>query len=376
MSNSGMTTIEVKRINRSKVYQMIYEKRSISKQDLAQELHMGLTTVTQNLKALEEDGWIHRTGYYESTGGRKAQAIEIVPNARTAIGAFILKRSILLTAVDLYGNVIAKKTVAETFSATEPYYQFLGKEIMRFANHAESNPDKISGVGIAIQGFFLRIAKEDSIWKTITAHRTGHCGSDTLYPIPLFYRTRFQNCRWWRSGISRVCQMQLSFCSTGIWAVHWSFMGKCIRKVYNSGTIEHMCIVPDGKPCYCGGRGCLETYCSAESLQDQIQDRSFKAFFASVRENEPQSKAIWEEYLSNLAAAIRNVNTVMDSDVILSGFLVPYLTEADLEFLKQKITEPPFFAERDITIQLGKHGEFAPAIGAALPFVKRIIDGI
>ena len=84
MSNSGMTTIEVKRINRSKVYQMIYEKRSISKQELAQELHMGLTTVTQNLKALEEDGWIHRTGYYESTGGRKAQAIEIVSNGRTS----------------------------------------------------------------------------------------------------------------------------------------------------------------------------------------------------------------------------------------------------------------------------------------------------
>ena len=152
MSNSGMTTIEVKRINRSKVYQMIYEKRSISKQELAQELHMGLTTVTQNLKALEEDGWIHRTGYYESTGGRKAQAIEIVSNARTAIGAFILRRSILLVALNLYGDVIAKKTVAEPFSATEAYFQFLGKEIMRFANHVESNPDRISGVGIAIQG--------------------------------------------------------------------------------------------------------------------------------------------------------------------------------------------------------------------------------
>ena len=135
MSNSGMTTIEVKRINRSKVYQMIYEKRSISKQDLAQELHMGLTTVTQNVTALEEDGWIHRTGYYESTGGRKAQAIEIVPNARTTIGVFILKRSILLVAVDLYSNVMQQKTVTETFSATETYYQFLGKEVMRFANH-------------------------------------------------------------------------------------------------------------------------------------------------------------------------------------------------------------------------------------------------
>ena len=49
-------------------------------------------------------------------------------------------------------------------------------------------------------------------------------------------------------------------------------------KSMHSGTIEHMCIVPDGKPCYCGGKGCLETYCSAESLQNQIQGNSFAAF--------------------------------------------------------------------------------------------------
>ena len=144
-----------------------------------------------------------------------------------------------------------------------------------------------------------------------------------------------------------------------------------------AGELGHTIIRREnGRICGCGRHGCLETYCSAESLQSQIHGNSFESFFQSVRENEPKSKAIWEMYLSKLAAAIQNVNTVIDSDVILSGFLVPYLTEADLEFLKQKITEPPFFAERDITIQLGKHGEFAPAIGAALPFVKRIIDGI
>lgn len=107
-----------------------------------------------------------------------------------------------------------------------------------------------------------------------------------------------------------------------------------------------------------------------------MQCASFEDFFRSVRENDLKCKVIWEEYLSKLAATIRNVNTVMDSDVILSGFLAPYLTEADLKFLKQKITELPFFAERDVEIQLGKHGEFAPAIGAALPFVKRTIDDI
>ena len=377
MSNSGMTTIEVKRINRSKVYQMIYEKRSISKQDLAQELHMGLTTVTQNLKALEEDGWIHRTGYYESTGGRKAQAIEIVPNARTTIGVFILKRSILLVAVDLYSNVMQQKAVTETFSATETYYQFLGKEVMRFANHVESNPDKISGVGIAIQGILSPDRSKIQYGKLL--QHTGLNTADlTRYiPYPCFTEHDSKAAAfaeiWNQPQLSDAVVFLLNKNLGSALVIHGEVhQGKSMH----SGTIEHMCIVPNGTPCYCGGKGCLETYCSAESLQSQIHGNSFESFFQSVRENEPKSKAIWEMYLSKLAAAIQNVNTVIDSDVILSGFLVPYLTEADLEFLKQKITEPPFFAERDITIQLGKHGELAPAIGAALPFVKRIIDGI
>ena len=377
MSNSGMTTIEVKRINRSKVYQMIYEKRSISKQELAQELHMGLTTVTQNLKALEEDGWIHRTGYYESTGGRKAQAIEIVPNARIAIGAFILKRSILLSAVDLYGNVIAQKTVAETFSATETYYQFLGKEIMRFANHVESNPDKISGVGIAIQGILSPDRSKIQYGKLL--QHTGLCTADLTRYIPYPCITEHDSKAaafaeiWNQPQLSDAVVFLLNKNLGSALVIHGEVhQGKSMH----SGTFEHMCIVPDGKPCYCGGKGCLETYCSAESLQNQIQGSSFEDFFQSVRKNEPQSNAVWEEYLSKLADAVRNVNTVIDSDVILSGFLVPYFTEADLKFLKQKITALPFFAERDITILLGKHGEFAPAIGAALPFVKRTIEEI
>lgn len=377
MSNSGMTTIEVKRINRSKVYQMIYEKRSISKQELAQELHMGLTTVTQNLKALEEDGWIHRTGYYESTGGRKAQAIEIVPNARTAIGAFILKHSILLVAVDLYGNIMEQKTVAEPFSATETYFQFLGKEIMRFANHVESNPDKISGVGIAIQGILSPDRSKIQYGKLL--QHTGLNTADLTRYIPYPCFTEHDS----KAAAFAEIWNQPQFSDAVVFLLNKNLGSALVihgevhqGKSMHSGTIEHMCIVPDGKPCYCGGKGCLETYCSAESLQNQIQGNSFAAFFQSVRTCEPSSNAIWNAYLSHLAAAIWNVNTVIDSDVILSGFLVPYFTEADLKFLKQKITALPFFAERDIKIQLGKHDEFAPAIGAALPFVKRTIEEI
>ncbi len=56
MNTTGMTTMEIKKINKSKVYHLIYESRTISKQGIAAALQMGMNTVTQNLKLLEEEG--------------------------------------------------------------------------------------------------------------------------------------------------------------------------------------------------------------------------------------------------------------------------------------------------------------------------------
>ena len=52
-----MTNISLKKkINKSKVYQYIYRKKKTSKQQIVQELQMGLSTVSQNLNLLEQEG--------------------------------------------------------------------------------------------------------------------------------------------------------------------------------------------------------------------------------------------------------------------------------------------------------------------------------
>ena len=71
MREKGMTTIALKKINRDKVYQYIYQQKETSKLQIVQDLQMGLSTVSQNLNELEADGLINRNGYFESTGGRK-----------------------------------------------------------------------------------------------------------------------------------------------------------------------------------------------------------------------------------------------------------------------------------------------------------------
>ena len=86
MKEKGMTTITLKKINREKVYQYIYQQKETSKLQIVQDLQMGLSTVSQNLNELENDGLISRNGYFESTGGRKAQIIKIVEDFRISIG--------------------------------------------------------------------------------------------------------------------------------------------------------------------------------------------------------------------------------------------------------------------------------------------------
>lgn len=377
MSSSGMTTIEVKKINRSKVYDLIYKERSISKQAISQKLNMGLTTVTQNLKSLEEDGLICRTGYYESTGGRKAQAIEIVRSASTAIGVFILKRKLILAALDLYGEVFKQLTVERDFTADEEYYQFLGREVMRFAGSAESNPDRILGVGIAIQGIISPDRSEVRYGKLLrhTGLKTADLTRYISYECMLEHDSKAAAYAeiWNRPDITDAVVMLLNrnFGSALVIGgeVHHG-------KMMYSGTIEHMCIVPGGKLCYCGGRGCLDAYCSAESLQNELDGVTFESFFKSVRTHGAGSAAIWKEYLSKLADAIRSINTVIDSDIIISGFLAPYFTQEDLTELKNNICSVPFFANREIRIIHGQYGETAPAVGAALPFVKKKLEEI
>ena len=58
MSETGLTTIQLKKINKSKVYHYIYQQHTTSKLQIVQELQMGLSTVSQNLTLLEQEGYI------------------------------------------------------------------------------------------------------------------------------------------------------------------------------------------------------------------------------------------------------------------------------------------------------------------------------
>lgn len=377
MSEKGLTTINLKKINRSKVYQYIYQEKATSKLQIVQDLQMGLSTVSQNLNILEGDGLIERNGYFDSTGGRKAHAIRIVPDFKISIGIGILKNMFHIIAVDLYGNAVNRDTVALAYSNTPSYYEQVCEKIRDFIAENHYETEKILGVSIATQG--ITSPDHTAVTYGIIMDNTGmdlkDFSQNLPYPCHLEHDSKSAACLelWNHPNLD----------SAVVFLLNRNMGGAIItnRQIHqgtsmHSGTIEHICVNPDGPLCHCGNRGCLETYCSANALE-QASGLPVKEFFPLLREKKsPQLTQIWEDYLNYLAFAMKNLNMVIDAPVIISGYLAPYFTEEDIDFLLKRINSASPFMLKKEQILVGVHGQYTPALGAALFYVKQFLKSI
>lgn len=377
MSEKGLTTIALKKINRSKIYQYIYRNKLTSKLQIVQDLQMGLSTVSQNLNLLENEGLIEKNGYFASTGGRKANAIQIVSDFRISIGVGILKNMFHITAIDLYGNTICIDTIPLTYSNTAAYYQQITDKVKDFIAKNQYPEDKILGVSIATQG----ITSPDNttvIYGNImnnTGMRLKDFSRHLPYPCHLEHDSKSAAFLelWNHPELDSAVVLLLNRNLGGaIITNHQIHQGRFMH----SGTIEHICINPDGPLCYCGNRGCLETYCSANSLE-QAGGMTIKEFFPLLREKKsPQLIQIWEDYLNHLAFAMKNLNLVIDAPIIISGYLAPYFTEEDTDYLLEQINSMTPFELEEEQLLVETHGQYTPAIGAALFYVEEFIHSV
>ena len=377
MIEKGLTNISVKKINRSKVYQYIYRKKITSKLQIVQDLQMGLSTVSQNLNLLEQDGLIEKNGYFESTGGRKANAIQIVSDFRISIGIGILKNMFHITAVDLYGNALYTNTIPFPYSNTPDYYKQVTDKIKEFIATNQYDEEKILGVSIATQG--ITSPDHSTVLYGNIMNNTGMILEDfsRYLPYPCYLEHDSKSAAflelWKHPELDSAVVFLLNRNLGGaIITNHQIHQGSSMH----SGTIEHICINPDGPLCYCGNRGCLETYCSANALE-QAAGMNIKNFFSLLREKKSsQLTQIWKDYLHHLAFAMKNINLIIDAPIIISGYLAPYFLEDDIAYLTKHINVSSPFALNKEHIFVGTNGQYTPAIGAALFYVNQFIHAI
>ena len=369
MSNkqlSGITSLSVKEINKRQIYTAIYRKKEMSKADLVNTLNLSLSTVDTKLKQLLLDDLIVKQGFMQSTGGRKAQIYSINPLYRISIGLGVLKKAVHIVAVDLNGLNIASHTLNLAYENSERYFEKIALGLEAFIKENNFNKEKVISINVAVQGVLTPDGDRVAFGKIL--NNKGLCTRQfeaaTGFKCKLYHDSlaaAFYEV-WNRPDIDNAIFILLNRNLGGALILHGEVENGLFAK---AGLIEHLCMDANGPLCYCGAKGCLETFCSSDALLNRAGENIVK-FFTQVRKGQERELTLWHEYLKHLALAVRNINMLIDGKIILSGYLVPFFTIDGIKFLIDSINENSSFPIKEDLIILGNAGDYTPALGAAI----------
>ena len=375
MAANRVNSIEVKKINRNAVYKFLYKHDPISIQEIAYTLNMSLPTVTQNLRELQERDLIIETGLFESTGGRKAKAIAYNSIAKYAIGLDITRNHVGIVLIDLSGKVIKNVRKQYPFVNSQEYFEGVGNLVKHFIADCEMENSKILGVGIALPAI-LSDDKQTVNYATVIDFKGGSVkqfSEFVQFPCILSNDANAAGFTelWGEGNIQNVVYLSLNNSVGGS-----IIIGKNIYSGENqrSGEFGHMTIVPNGRKCYCGQKGCVDAYCSAKILSDSANGKIAEFFRLLRLNNEPQT-ALWEEYLTHLVVTINNLRMLYDCNVILGGYVGAYMEEY-IEYIRELVSSRNTFEVDGSYLHVCKYKLEATAVGAALQHVESFINNV
>jgi fructokinase len=103
------------------------------------------------------------------------------------------------------------------------------------------------------------------------------------------------------------------------------FNGRLYRGRHGiAGEWGHMAMDPDGQPCFCGNRGCVETLISGTGLSAAYQRAhgqtlTAEAIVAGAHDGQPDCRTIFQAFLDTFGRCVGGIISLLDPDAIVLG---------------------------------------------------------
>ena len=135
-----------------------------------------------------------------------------------------------------------------------------------------------------------------------------------------------------------------------------------------AGEWGHHTLHPNGRQCYCGKQGCVETYISGPALENNWSVLTGKKESLQIitENHSDEKKEEWKRnFLENFGIGIANVIDILDPDAIILGggvSNIPFLYDEGKKMVFDKV----FSDSVDTPILKNKLGDSAGVFGACL----------
>lgn len=378
----------IKNYNRLKILSLLSIKRELTRQAISLKTGISIPTVASNIYELIEEGLVEEAGSAESTGGRKAIIVRYLPNARVSFGVEITKEKVRILLSNLDSEVCFENDlVIESFGSIDEIMKQISSEFKRILRTLNIPEEKVLGIGFSLPGAVSQ--------KKITLELVPNLGIkdiqfkqfENVFHSSIFIENE--------ANAGALAEMKLGKPAKSGELVYVSVArgigtgliinGKLYKgKNQRAGEFGHMTVVPGGKLCNCGRKGCWGLYASEKALLSRyIQAMGIPPtggyyvsdFLKSLKSGEKTALSIWNEYLGYFALGIQNIILGLDPQAIIIGGEICSFGDLLIEPLKERVfTSRSFENTGDIIIAVSRFGSKAPVLGAALLPIQEYLE--
>lgn len=381
---------------RGAVLDLIRSEGEISRTDLARRSALTEKTISGIVKSLLDSGVVIESGYAKSTGGKRPVLLRLNDKELYAVGITLDYARCVIVLCALDGTEVARSEIRGT-GIDEPaaVLKRISTTLRRLLERQGVGMESVIGVGVASGG-----RRGSPLgWRLDASF------ADVWEPYPTeeelarltglsVRRENDANCaalgEYWKTASSPTRDFVTVYMAHGI-GCGIVIGGAIYRGVSgNAGEIGHTVADPHGQPCWCGGRGCLETVASPRAITQRILDdptlravcqvsdgmefgEIYKRFGLRVRDGEETTRSLFRTSADYLAEAVRSLVNTLDLDLVsLAGPGFAELGEEYRRVIEDRLAETAFMREvHPISVRLGGGGPDAAALGAASVVLHR-----
>jgi len=385
----------LKRINRARVFDILKNRRVISRPELARAAKLSRATIAVLADELLHLGLIEEIGLGASTGGRPPVMLKFIPDAAYALGAHLFDATWRVVVTNLDAKIVQQLDADIPSNTPEEAIQALKKGVTEITTRVNAQ-QLLPAIGLGTPG--------------LVDMRTGviKLAADVgWYDVPIREMVREQLglqaivanrskvgalAEFWygaRHGISDLIYISVG---TGIAAgiIHKGRL--YVGANSSAGELGHVTVLPDGPLCPCGNRGCLQQLASGPAIANLARRRLREGGASSLRsqfgihpelitaldvfqaadKQDALAHDVVEEVASYMGIAIANLINLFNPELIVLGgpvgqaakVLIPPLTKV----VHRRAMTYPLSAVEIATSSLGMN---AGAIGASVLVLQK-----
>lgn len=355
-SNSAKPEL-LKKINQEQILRQIVKSGEISRAELSRVTGLALPSVMRLVEPLIEKGVIKEVREGESTGGRKPNLLALNANYKWIIGVEITSK-IIITLADFSGKVTEAFSFGTDYEDTpETVLYKIIKEIQNLLIRHDISPNRVAAIGVGTPGsdFKHKEVKKGFIskgWEVIDVKLIIEDALEIQTIVENVCRTRTLSEIWFGHG-----RFESDFLYAFIdWGVGIGIVKQgTLETGFNNvaGEFGHTSIDRNGRPCYCGKKGCIEMYASVGALvfepnqfnplieverSKQFSESEYFEWLVSLKER-PEIQSKVAELSNELAFALANVINLMNPKMVVLGGVLPRLIPEITDYVKENIPD-------------------------------------